>query len=155
MADGKEMDLKKVKELIDLMKANDLVELEVDDGNNKIVLKRPSPNQPVVTQVPMAAVPAQVPSQGEQSSTAQEDDQGLVEVKSPMVGTFYSSPSPDSDDFVSVGDMVDADTVVCIVEAMKVMNEIKADVSGTIVRVMCQAGQAIEYGQALFKVKPD
>jgi acetyl-CoA carboxylase biotin carboxyl carrier protein len=79
----------------------------------------------------------------------------LVVIKSPIVGTFYATPSPDSDPFVEVGSQVDAQTVVCIVEAMKVMNEIKAETSGTIAEILVSNGQAVEYGQALFKVKPD
>jgi len=91
----------------------------------------------------------------DQTKQQQEEDETLVEIASPIVGTFYASPSPDSEHFVAVGSQVGPDTVVCIVEAMKVMNEIKAETSGTIVKILCKAGQAVEYGQVLFKVKPD
>jgi acetyl-CoA carboxylase biotin carboxyl carrier protein len=79
----------------------------------------------------------------------------LAVIKSPLVGTFYASPSPDSAPFVELGSHVDAQTVVCIIEAMKVMNEIKAETSGTIAEILVGSGQAVEYGQVLFKVKPD
>ncbi len=87
------------------------------------------------------------------AATAVRDD--LLEIKSPIVGTFYEAPSPDSDPYVEIGAHVDAQTVVCIVEAMKVMNEIKAEISGTIVEKRVANGQAVEYGQVLFKVKPE
>ena len=90
---------------------------------------------------------------GERSFDAEHD--GLVDIVSPMIGTFYLAPSPDSDTYVSIGANVDSESVVCIIEAMKVMNEIKADTSGTIEKIICKAGQAVEYGQILFKVRPD
>ena len=150
MSDNREIDLEKVKELIELMKENDLVELEIEDGKNKIALKRPGAGGPVMTQVPMAAAPA-----AGQAPAEEAKDDGLVEIVSPMVGTFYSAPSPDSDPFVEVGSKVSADTVICIIEAMKVMNEIKAETSGTITEILCKTGEAIEFGQAIFKVTPN
>ena len=78
-----------------------------------------------------------------------------MEIKSPIVGTFYATPSPDSEDYVEIGSHVDSQTVVCIIEAMKVMNEIKAEVSGTISDILVSNGQAVEYGQVLFRVKAD
>jgi acetyl-CoA carboxylase biotin carboxyl carrier protein len=152
MSEHKETDLGKVKELIELMIENDLVELEIADGKNKIALKRPGAAGPVITQVPMAVAPiaASTPA----ASPTPVDD-GLAEITSPMVGTFYSAPSPDSDPFVEVGSKVNADTVICIIEAMKVMNEIKAETSGTIAEILCKTGEALEYGQAIFKVTPN
>ncbi|MCK5564377.1 MAG: acetyl-CoA carboxylase biotin carboxyl carrier protein [Planctomycetes bacterium] len=144
--------LKKVQEVIDLMKENDLIEVEIVDGDKKILVKRPSATAPVVTGVPMAAAPV-APAAG--TVPAADTDEGLEDITSPIVGTFYASPSPDSKAFVAVGDHVDADSVVCIIEAMKVMNEIKAEASGTIVKVVCKAGEAVEFGQALFKITPD
>jgi acetyl-CoA carboxylase biotin carboxyl carrier protein len=82
-------------------------------------------------------------------------EENLVEIKSPLVGTFYAAPSPDSDPCVEVGSQVEPQTVVCIIEAMKVMNEIKAETGGTIAEILVENGQAVEYGQVLFKVKPD
>lgn len=155
-------DLQKVKQLVKLMVDNDLVEVEIIDGENKISLKRPNP-QPqafAVPSMPPMAMPAGAPApaapQAPPAAQApKEDDSALTDITSPIVGTFYPTPSPDADPFVKVGDRVEDDTVVCIVEAMKVMNEIKAEMSGTVEKVLCKAGQAVEYGQPLFKVRPD
>ena len=148
------MELKKVKELIGIMKENDLVELEVVDGDSKVHLKCPGSEMPVMTTAP-AAVPMAVPVGGAVPADAPKaEDDSLLKITSPIVGTFYQAASPDSPPFVKVGDTVDADAVVCIVEAMKVMNEIKAEVSGTVVEVCCKDGEAIEFGQTLFKVRP-
>lgn len=149
MSDKNEMDLKKVKELIELMIDKDLVEIELKDGDKKILLKRPQ----AATQVPMMQVPAAHAPVAEAPPQADESD--LIEIKSPMVGTFYSAPSPDADPFVSVGTRVGPETVVCIIEAMKVMNEIRSEVSGTITEIVCAPGKALEFGEAIFKVKPD
>jgi acetyl-CoA carboxylase biotin carboxyl carrier protein len=146
------MELKKVKELIDVMKENDLVELEVVDGDSKIHLKRPGSVAPVMTQIPMS-VPAAAPTAQNTSAQAPENDT-FIKVTSPIVGTFYQAPSPDAKPYVKVGDKVQADTVVCIIEAMKVMNEIKAEASGTVVEALCKDGQAVEFGQVLFKLRP-
>lgn len=153
----KRTDLQKIKELIEMMIANDLVELEIVNGDSKIHLKRPQPQPPAVTAVPIigptpAAVGPAEPAL--QAAESKPEETELVDIKSPLVGTFYSAPSPDSDPSVQVGSEVNPDTVVCIVEAMKVMNEIKAEVSGTIARITVANGQAVEYGQVLFKVKP-
>ncbi len=159
-------DLQKVKQLVKLMVDNDLVEVEIIDGENKISLKRPNPQpqQIAVGSMPPMAIPAAAPVAApaapqavpaQAAAPAQEDDSSLVEIPSPIVGTFYPTPNPDADPFVKVGDSVGPDTVVCIIEAMKVMNEIKAEMSGKIEKVLCKAGQAVEYGQPLFKVRPD
>ncbi len=146
------MDLKKVKELIDLMKDNDLIEVEVADGDSKIHLKGPGSAAPVMQQVPMHAAPAPAPAAGAPAPAAPADD-GLEKIESPIVGTFYQASSPDAEPYIKVGDKVTPETVVCIIEAMKVMNEIKAETTGTIVEVCCKDGQAIEFGQTLFKVQ--
>ena len=146
------MDLKKVKELIDIMKENDLVELEVVDGDSKVHLKGPQAAVPVMTPVSMPAAPAAPVAAA--SAPAEAVDDGLINIESPIVGTFYPAPSPDSDPYVKVGDQVNADTVVCIIEAMKVMNEIKAETGGVIAEVCCKDGEAIEFGQVLFKLRP-
>ncbi|RKY08097.1 MAG: acetyl-CoA carboxylase biotin carboxyl carrier protein [Planctomycetota bacterium] len=161
MSEKEETRLRKVKQLIELMKENDLVELEIVDGDSKILLKRPQPAAPTITQIPMvapaAAAPVAAPAgqEGKVEGEAEKEDQGIIEIKSPIVGTFYSAPSPDSKPYVAVGSEVRPDTVVCIVEAMKVMNEIKAETYGTIVEIACEVGEAVEYGQVLFKVRPD
>ncbi len=159
----KDADLRKIKELIKIMKANELVEVEIKHGDDKIFLKRSQPQQ-VVNQMPVmrldtGAVPV-APQSGEvpgQPPTPQPapGDENLKEITSPIVGTFYATPSPDSDPYVEVGTAVNPQTVVCIIEAMKVLNEIKAETSGTVVEVLVTNGQAVEYGQPLFKVKPE
>jgi len=159
----KDTDLQKIKELIEIMKENALVEVEIKHGDDKIFLKRSQPQSAVGGT--SAAVPIIGPESGaapvvpkstealtEPSAPAAED---LVEIKSPIVGTFYATPSPDSETYVEVGSTVGPQTVVCIIEAMKVMNEIKAETSGTIAEILVTNGQAVEYGQALFKVRPD
>ena len=161
-------DLKKIKEIIEIMKENELLEVEIKNGDNKIFLKRSHPHSPaggVLSGAPTIrpeAVTSQPPHTGGAetliqtyaSQTAEPSDD-LVEIKSPIVGTFYATPSPDSEYYVEVGSKVNPQTVVCIIEAMKVMNEIKAETSGTITEVLVSNGQAVEYGQVLFKVKPD
>jgi acetyl-CoA carboxylase biotin carboxyl carrier protein len=148
MSEIKDKDLAKVKELIEIMKDNDLVEIEIADGDSKIHLKRPQPQMQAFAQVPMqqAVIPAA-------AEAAPADDSDLDYIASPMVGTFYGSPSPDSEPFVTIGTQVNEGTVICIIEAMKVMNEIKAETSGTIAEIMCQPGQAVEFDEVLFKVK--
>lgn len=155
MGDEKRNDLKKVKELVDLMIENDLVEVEIADGDSKIHLKRPGHSQPQFAAAPVqyAHAPAAAPAAAPQAAPAAADN--LVDIPSPIVGTFYAAPSPDSPPFAKVGDRVTPDTVVCIIEAMKVMNEIKAEKSGTIEKIMVTNGQAVEFNQALFKIKPD
>ncbi|MFA5252318.1 MAG: acetyl-CoA carboxylase biotin carboxyl carrier protein [Phycisphaerae bacterium] len=158
----KDSDLQKIEELIEIMKQNDLVEVQIEHGDDKIVLKRSQPQSALgkTVVVPMidsgiSSVP--VRSNGIQTSASEvpSSKEGLVEIKSPLIGTFYATPSPDSKPYVEIGSHVDAQTVVCIVEAMKVMNEIKAETNGTIAEVLVANGQAVEYGQVLFRVKPE
>ncbi len=161
----KDIDLKKIKELIEIMKQNGLEELEIKQDDDKIYLKRCQPQPPqAVTALPImkqefgtaAAVPQGAESlsrPGAEQSAPHEED--LVEITSPIVGTFYAKSSPDSEPYVEVGSQVGPQTIVCIIEAMKVMNEIKAEASGTIAEVLITDGQAVEYGQVLFKVRPD
>ncbi len=162
------IDTRKLKELVKLMVSNDLIELDLRDPDEQVTLRRPSPNQSVpmmtaapapVAPAPVAAAPAAAPPPAEAPAApaapaATDSDAGLVAIPSPMVGTFYSAPSPDADAFVSVGASVSKDTVVCMVEAMKIFNEIKADCSGTIERVCVENGDAVEFGQDLFMVRP-
>ncbi len=153
-------DLEKINELIEIMKQNDLVEVEIKHGDDRISLKRRQPEQPAVpaagantTTAPTVDITQT--SAGEVTAVGQVQKNNLALIKSPLVGTFYASPSPDSAPFVESGSHVDAQTVVCVIEAMKVMNEIKAEISGTIAEILVGSGQAVEYGQVLFKVKPD
>ena len=148
-------DLQKINELIKIMKQNELVEVEIKHGDDRIFVKRSQPQSPLgrtVTAVPL--VGADVSAVPVRPSGAQHKE-GLVEIKSPLIGTFYATPSPDSKHYVEIGSHVDSQTVVCIIEAMKVMNEIKAETVGTIVETLVSNGQAVEYGQVLFRVKPD
>ncbi|UCG58239.1 MAG: acetyl-CoA carboxylase biotin carboxyl carrier protein [Phycisphaerales bacterium] len=160
----KDKDLRKIKELIEIMECHELAEIEIKHGDDKICLKRCSTEQPTVTAVPMispdpgvvASVSKQQNVQSTPSSQATaQPEEDLAEIKSPMVGTFYATPSPESEPYVEPGSHVDSQTVVCIVEAMKVMNEIKAETGGTITEVLVTNGQAVEYGQVLFRVRPD
>lgn len=155
MSDEKRNDLNKVKELIELMIEKDLVELEIVNGDSKVHLKRPGSSMPIHTAMPMPVMQAPAAPAAAAPSTAPAMDDKLSGIKSPIIGTFYSAPSPDSAPYVKVGDHVTAETVVCIVEAMKVMNEIKAEINGTVEKVMVTNGQTVEYGQILFKVRPD
>ena len=127
--------------------------------DDKIFLKRSQPQQ-AVSPIPVMRPESCAAPVGPEAAEAyiQPSESGhedLVEIKSPIVGTFYATPSPDSEPFVEVGTVVNPQTVVCIIEAMKVLNEIKAETSGTIVEVLVTSGQAVEYGQPLFKVKPE
>ena len=159
----KDSDLKKIKKLIEIMKENDLVEIEIKHDDDKIFLKRAQPQQPAIGIPMMRPEPGVAPVSPESIGAASQfsapqdipNEEDLVEIKSPIVGTFYATPSPDSEHYVDIGSEVGPQTVVCIIEAMKVMNEIKAETSGTIVSILVTNGQAVEYGQVLFKVRPD
>ncbi len=157
------IDIRKLKELIRLMVANDLSELDLRDDQEQVTLRRPGAQQvPMVAQAPVAVAapvvaaapaPAAAPAAAEAAPEASPDE-GLVAIESPMVGTFYSSPAPDKPVFVSVGDSINADSVVCLVEAMKIFNEIKAETSGTIEKMLVNSGDSVEFGQPMFLVRP-
>jgi acetyl-CoA carboxylase biotin carboxyl carrier protein len=157
------MDLKDIKSIVDLMKKNALSEFEMEEGDFKIKLKRdavgkPRKGEPVMVQeAPMvlsAAAPILAATPAAATTPAAAPEPEGTEVKSPMIGTFYRKPSPDAEAFVEVGAKVNPDTVVCIIEAMKVMNEIKAEVKGTIIEVLMEEGKPVEYGQGLFRIDP-
>ncbi len=156
----KDADVQKIKELIQIMKENDLVKIDIQHGDDRISLQRAEPPQPIaaghiLTALPGALAPATSSSVQTAPAGQAAGAEATVEIKSPMVGTFYEAPSPDSDPYVEIGGHVDPQTVVCIIEAMKVMNEIRAEISGTVVERLVKNGQAVEYGQALFRVKPE
>ena len=154
------MDLKDIKAIIDLMKKNSVSEFELEKQDFKIRLKRgmgggaiPSDEsgQQALVYAPMpAAVPTNTPSANAPAAIVSTD----IDIKSPMIGTFYRSPSPESGSYVEVGTEVNPDTVVCIIEAMKVMNEIKAEVKGVITQALVENAKPVEFGQPLFKVRP-
>jgi acetyl-CoA carboxylase biotin carboxyl carrier protein len=147
------MDIKEIHRLIELMNENDLLELELVEDSKKIRLKKKYDGGPRVIAAPMAAA-APIASAAGAPAPASGPPVGTIEIKSPMVGTFYRSSSPESPAYVDEGDQVSAETAVCIVEAMKVFNEIKAEVEGTIVSILVENGQTVEYGQPMFLVKP-
>jgi acetyl-CoA carboxylase biotin carboxyl carrier protein len=149
------MELKDIKKIVQMMSENDLSEFLLEDESSTLQLKRGTAQ--VVQQI--AAAPAPAPASTvapapDAASAADEEDDGLVAITSPMVGTFYRSPSPESDSFVEVGQDVTADSVVCIIEAMKVMNEIQSDVKGTIKKILVDNATPVQFGQPLFLVDP-
>jgi len=158
------MDLKEIKAVIDLMTRNGLSEFEVEKGDFKLRVKRGPSGEWITTSAPAAAAPAMahhapvaaLPAApvAAPALSALPPASSHPQIVSPMVGTFYLSPSPDLPPYVSVGQEVQEDTVVCIIEAMKVMNEIKAETRGIIVEVLAQNGKAVEFGKPLFTVRP-
>jgi len=158
------MNLDHIKELLDLIAESDVTELEVQDGDEKIRIRRKaagadeSPPYVVVTSGMAGVAPSsqgalQAPAPGAAEPAASADDD-LVMVKSPMVGTFYESASPGSPSFVDIGDTVEKGETLCIIEAMKLMNEIESEVSGVVAKRFVANGEPIEYGQALFGIRP-
>lgn len=153
------MDLKTIKQVIDLMKRSELSEFEFEEDGFKLRLSRQSANsatpiiQSIAPATPVAAAPVAPASAAAPATMDKAEDPNVETIKSPMVGTFYRAPSPDSPNFTEVGNNVNPDSIVCIIEAMKVMNEIQAEVKGTITEVLVEDGDAIEYGQPLFKYK--
>ena len=160
------MDLKQIKQVIDLMKRSDLTAFEVEEEGFKIKIKRGSDSLPIVNHRPVsgqylelppaesAARAAPAAPNGTRSGPA-ADEAGMTYIKSPMVGTFYRSSSPESKSFIDLGAKVTESTVVCIIEAMKIMNEIQSEAKGSVVEILVENGQPVEYGQRLFKVKQD
>jgi acetyl-CoA carboxylase biotin carboxyl carrier protein len=151
------MNVSFLQDLVGLMATNDLNTMDLRDGDRRIVLKRGA------VQMVAAAQPASAPAQyappvpaGSPAPAAAPADENanLVAIKSPMVGTYYAAPSPDAKPFVSVGSTVDDESDVCVIEAMKVFNNIKAETRGTIAKVMVTNGQTVEFGTVLFLVKP-
>jgi acetyl-CoA carboxylase biotin carboxyl carrier protein len=159
------LDIKDIKTVIELMKRNDLSHFELERDGHKLVLKRGLDTESLsalagqlraaVPPAPSPAAPAAPPPPAPSAETNGNPTpaEGEVTIKSPMVGTFYRSAGPDQEVFAKVGDYVEAETTVCIIEAMKVMNEIKAEVSGRIVRIAVEDATPVGYGQVLFEVK--
>jgi len=154
------VDLKDIKAIIDLMKKNSITEFELEEKDSKLRLKRGlNGGTPVVQQaddaVPMISVPmAAAPMLATVPAVAPVVNTGEIDIKSPMIGTFYRSPSPEAGAYVEPGTEVNPDTVVCIIEAMKVMNEIKSEVKGVVTQLLVENGKPVEFGQPLFKVRP-
>ncbi|QWD89115.1 acetyl-CoA carboxylase biotin carboxyl carrier protein [Polynucleobacter sp. MWH-CaK5] len=149
------MDLRKLKTLIDLVAESGVSELEVTEGEDKVrIVKNPAPIAAPVQQV-YAAAPAAAPAAPAPAAAAPAAEAAPAEptghaVKSPMVGTFYRSPTPGADSFVKIGDTVKEGQTLCIIEAMKLLNEIESDKSGVVKEILCENGQGVEFGQALF-----
>jgi acetyl-CoA carboxylase biotin carboxyl carrier protein len=153
---GDVFDVRKIRRLIELMKEHDLNEIDLRDGDVRVRLRKGgetiiAESRPIVSHAPAAASAPASPSSG--PVPAAPADTSVV-IKSPMVGTFYSSPNPEAPPFVKVGDHVGNDTVVCVIEAMKVFNEIPAEQTGKIVACLVQNGSPVEFGQPLFKIDP-
>jgi acetyl-CoA carboxylase biotin carboxyl carrier protein len=157
------LDLKDIKELIALMRKNDLAVFKMERDGFKITLKRGNDFQPIIAAPSpvalQAGMPATIQAAPATDSTATppgspaEPKNNYREIKSPMVGTFYAAPTPESPAYLNVGSTVTEGTVVCIIEAMKVMNEIKAEISGTVVEICAENGKPVQFEQVLFRVK--
>jgi len=157
------IDIRKLKELVRLMVVSDLVELDLRDDKEQVTIRRPSPQAvPHIVTAPVAAtaapqVSAAVPATAGAAAppvAAPAAADNRLTVASPMVGTFYAASSPEKPAFAKVGDAVGPDTVVCLIEAMKVFNEIKADCSGIVDEILVGNGKPVEFGQALFRIRP-
>ena len=156
------MNQKELKELIEFLIEKDIAEFELERGDVKVKIKRAgehivhSEAEPRFYAVPPAPAPAAAPAAppGAAAPAAPAPEEGLNTVKSPIVGTFYEAPSPGAPPFVKAGDVVEVGQVLCIVEAMKLLNEIESDVAGEIVKKLATNGQPIEYGQELFVIRP-
>jgi acetyl-CoA carboxylase biotin carboxyl carrier protein len=165
------LDLKQIKQIIELMKRSELSEFAVEEEGFKLKIRRGGNGLPVVSAgrgsnspfnpsaetaaVPQAAAPtpSSSPSGAASAGGVNKEEEGILYVKSPMVGTFYRAASPESKPFAEAGTKVVENTVVCIIEAMKIMNEIQAEIKGTVIEALVENGQPVEYGQRLFKVK--
>jgi acetyl-CoA carboxylase biotin carboxyl carrier protein len=157
------VNLDELRELITLMRDNGLAELELEREEFRVRLRResdpatsgnPAPAQLAPAPVPVAAPPPSAPTQpGAQATTEASQDQDIHIIPSPIVGTFYRSPSPSAEAFVKIGANVEPDTVVCIIEAMKLMNEIQAETTGEVAKIYVENGQPVEYGQPLFGIR--
>lgn len=150
------MDLDEINRLIELMNKNDLLEVELVEDAKKIRLKKKYDGGMRVMPA-MAPMAAPVAAQGQAvaaAPAAPASHAGTIAIKSPMVGTFYRAANPEAPSYVEEGDTVNKDTTVCMIEAMKVFNEIKAEMEGTIAAILVENGQSVEYGQPLFLVKP-
>ncbi|ATH60007.1 MULTISPECIES: acetyl-CoA carboxylase biotin carboxyl carrier protein [Staphylococcus] len=157
------MNFKEIKELIEILDQSSLTEINIEDKGNIVNLKKEKETEiitPQVSQQPMqqvapqqAVTPIQSTSESSEEGSAAQENDNLETINAPMVGTFYKSPSPEESPYVQVGDAVSNESTVCILEAMKLFNEIQAEVTGEIAEILVEDGQMVEYGQPLFKVK--
>ena len=153
------MDIRKVKKLMEMLEESSLAEMEIIEGEESIRLSKSSniPNQNIVNQVPSSVVSTNAPLQAtsEQSAVTEKVEEKISghEIKSPMVGTFYEAPSPGSKPFANIGDTVKAGDTLCIIEAMKMLNQIESEKSGVIKAILAENGQPVEFNQVLFIVE--
>ena len=157
------IDTRKLRELVRLMVENDLAEVDIRDTEEQVSIVRRHPDQApkvnTAVSAPSSAISSQISSQVDGEAVEDSSVSGIaesvdtVEIVSPMVGTFYAQPSPDAAPFIQIGDMVQEDSVVCIIEAMKIFNEIKAECNGKIVEILVKSGESIEFGQPIYRVE--
>ena len=153
------MDIRKVKKLIELLEESGISELEITEGEDSVRISRhgqavtsvPAPSAPVVAPPPPAPAPSAPAETAAPADSPAKDEEGHL-VRAPMVGTFYTAPAPGSPAFVQIGDQVSSGDTLCIVEAMKMMNPIEAEVAGVVKSIRCQNGEAVEFGQVLFVI---
>ncbi len=150
------MNLKEIKEIINLMNENNLSEIEVERNGMKIKLKRaPEAGQEVIIErTPVTVAKQPSAAEKEEGLLKEAAEKRLIEIKAPIVGTFYRSPSPETEPFVEIGQEIEVGQVVCIIEAMKLMNEIKSEVRGKVVDILAENADPVEYGQILFLIEP-
>jgi acetyl-CoA carboxylase biotin carboxyl carrier protein len=149
------MTIKEIKEILELFKSTDVAELEVQRGENRVRVRRASEEVTHVVSTAPVAAPAALPVAATLApAPAPAVEENTTLVRSPIVGTYYDAPSPGAATFVKVGDAVEPGQVLCIIESMKLMNEIEAEVAGTVVAKLMENGRPVEYGEALFSVKP-
>ncbi len=157
------MDLNYLKKIIKMLDESNLAEIEIEEEGTKLKLSKPRPKiaspvypmqysgQPLHENLPKPAAPAE--EKKESKPQVEAIPANVVEIKSPMVGTFYSAPSPDADSYVNIGSTIKEGSTICIIEAMKLMNEIESEVSGKVVKILAENGQAVEYDQPLFLIE--
>lgn len=151
------MYIKEIKDMINLMNENNLTELEIEKEGVRIRLKKGiggAYEKAVEFIAPAQGIPAAGPAPKQQVLSAEKADKNVVEIKAPMVGTFYRAPSPEAPPYVNIGDTIDQGQVICIIEAMKLMNEIKSEVKGKVVDIQVDNAEPVEFGQVLFIVEP-
>lgn len=152
--EGDIFDVKRIRRLVELMNEHELAEIDLRQADQRIRLRKGGEVIETTVAPRAAAAPAAPATGGSAAPAAPPSDEGLLIVKSPMIGTFYVSSSPDSPPFVKVGDHVGPTSTICLIEAMKVFNEIPAEVSGKVVSVLVANGEPVEFGQPLFKIDP-
>jgi len=148
------MNLKEIKEMINLMNENGLSELEVEKEGMRIKLRKGQIQEAASASSPIIIEKEALAAKSEKSEAEVKEAAGLIEIKSPMVGTFYRAPSPEAPPFVEVDSIIEPGQVICIIEAMKLMNEIKAEVKGKIKEILVENAEPVEFGQPIFLIEP-